>query len=366
MESIKSISIKGFKSISNLKDFELRPMNVLIGPNAAGKSNLLSFFNLLNWSFKSNPQLQLYVQTKGGANSILFDGANTTTEIVGQFVFEQPASNFEYLMQLDYASPDRLVYSQEKYRIITESRKSSGWIHFGAGHLESKLCEIDRAGDRDARLILKALRKMSMYQFHNTSFTSRMRQRWPRYDNNLLKEDGANIAPFLFKMKNKYPDYYNKIINTIRMIYPDFDEFVFDESRNILLQWREQGSDYIFASHQASDGTLRMFALVTLLSQPIQMLPNLLVIDEPELGLHPYAINIIGGLMKSVSVHKQILIATQSGAFADQFEVDDIIIVDKIDRTSIFSRKTKAELVNWLDKYSLSELWNANIIGGRP
>ncbi len=282
-------------------------------------------------------------------------------------MFEQPTCNFEYLMQLDYASPDRLIYSQEKYRIITKKRKSAGWTYIGAGHLESKLCDIDRNSNNNARLILSALRKMSMYQFHNTSFTSRMRQRWSRDDNNLLKEDGANIAPFLLKMKNRYPDYYKKIENTIRMIYPDFDEFVFeDKSKDILLQWREKGSDYTFSSHQASDGTLRMFALVTLLSQPIQMLPNLLVIDEPELGLHPFAINIIAGLMKSVSVHKQILVATQSGAFADQFEVDDIIIVDKIDRASIFSRKTKAELENWLDKYSLSELWNANIIGGRP
>ncbi|MFN7354681.1 MAG: AAA family ATPase, partial [Pseudanabaena sp.] len=150
-------------------------------------------------------------------------------------------------------------------------------------------------------------------------------------------------------------------------IVPFFADFMFAPMRNtVLLQWQEIGSDLVFSPHQASDGTLRAMALVTLLLQPPDSLPNILILDEPELGLHPYAINIIGGLINSVSNRCQVILATQSPLLVDCFEPEDIIVVERNDRESYFKRLDSSSLTDWLEEYSLSELWNKNVIGGRP
>ena len=134
----------------------------------------------------------------------------------------------------------------------------------------------------------------------------------------------------------------------------------------MLLQWREKGSDLVFNPDQASDGTLRAMALVTLLLQPYDSLPDVLILDEPELGLHPYAINIIGSLINSVANHCQVILATQSPLLVDCFEPEDIIVVERNERESSFKRLVEADLEDWLEEYSLSELWNKNVLGGRP
>lgn len=363
MDKIKSITIKGFKSFKSLEKFTLTNRNILIGANASGKSNFLSFFHMLNWTFKANPQFQYYVQKSGKANSLLFQGVSHTSEIEARFVFQRDNTEVEYVMNLDYGGGDRLFFAQEKYRCV-ERDSDYQWNYLGANNDESKLVTTKQ---KDLTNVLWALRRMSYYQFHNTSQTARMRQTWNVDDDNLLKEDAANLAPFLLKMKNNYPEYYEKIVSVIRLIYPEFNDFVLEPDENdIILKWQETASDCTFSAHQASDGTLRAFSLVTLLNQPEKMLPFLLIIDEPELGLHPYAIKIITGLIKSVSLKRQVLIATQSSDFVDEFEAEDIITVDKRNGETIMERQTKEKLEPWLKDYKLSDIWNANVMGGRP
>jgi predicted ATPase len=133
-----------------------------------------------------------------------------------------------------------------------------------------------------------------------------------------------------------------------------------------MLQWRERRTDAIFSSYQASDGTLRAMALVALLLRPETELPDIIILDEPELGLHPYAMNIIAGLIQSISHRTQIIIATQSPFLIDCFQPEDIIVVERKNRESIFHRLEPEKLQDWLEDYSLSELWHKNVIGGRP
>lgn len=137
-------------------------------------------------------------------------------------------------------------------------------------------------------------------------------------------------------------------------------------NNSVILQWNEINTDLVFSAHQASDGTLRTIALLTLLLQPADNLPDVLILDEPELGLHPYAINIIGGLIESVSHHSQVILATQSPLLLDCFEPEDIIVVERRNRQSYFDRLDGSNLKDWLEEYCLSELWNKNIFGGRP
>ena len=194
-----------------------------------------------------------------------------------------------------------------------------------------------------------------------------MRGKWRVEDNKWLKEDAGNLAPVLFRLKESEGPYYQRIVDTIRMMLPFFSDFELNPDHgSLLLQWRERDSDEIFSVSQAADGMLRMMALVTLLLQPEQDLPDVLIMDEPELGLHPYAINILGGLIRSVASRIQVVIATQSTLLIDCFRPNDVVVVEREQRCSSFRRLDADKLSDWLKDYSLSELWAKNVLGGRP
>ena len=182
-----------------------------------------------------------------------------------------------------------------------------------------------------------------------------------------MKEDAANIAPFLLRLKEDDNRCYQRIVDTIRLILPFFSDFVLEpRHEHLLLNWRERNSDQVFSVSQASDGMLRVISLVTLLLQPDQDLPDVLILDEPELGLHPYAINIVGGLIRAASTKIQVIVATQSTALVDCFEPEDIVVVEREGRSSTFRQLNAEDLKEWLEDYSLSELWEKNVLGGRP
>lgn len=366
MDMLTNISIQGFKSIKKLDNFNLQSTNILIGANGAGKSNLLSFFKLLNWMTRGN--LQFYIAQTGGANNLLLDGASTTPQIQAHLTFKTPTGVNEYIFRLFYAAPDTLIFADEQFRYTPDVAPSArNWIQLGSGHREANIISRAEQGDKTARFILTLLKQCVIYQFHNTSETARIRQRWSRQDNLWLKEDGANLAPFLFRLYETNPKYYTRIISTIRMIAPYFQDFVFDPlGETLLLQWSERGTDMIFGPHQASDGTIRVIALVALLLRPESELPSVIILDEPELGLHPYAINIIAGLLRSISIHTQVILATQSMTLIDYFDPGQIVVVERLDRSSTFHRLSEEKLKDWLEEYSIAELWEKNVIGGRP
>lgn len=368
MNRLGKISLSGFKSIRHLSDLTLNQINILIGANGAGKSNFISFFKMLNWMTPPPGNLQFFIGEAGGANSLLHCGAGRTREIEASLTFETNAGSNDYCMRLFYASPDTLIFADEKYRFSNRSNPDPAqWALLGAGHREAGLIRAAELGNTTARTIHWLLKQCVVYQFHNTSETARIRQRWDKEDKWFLKEDGANLAPFLLNLRDNYRSAYLRVVDTIRQIAPFFADFVLEPSANkVMLQWRERYTDMIFGPHQASDGTLRAMALVSLLMQPEDKLPAVIILDEPELGLHPYAINVIAGLIQSVSNHVQVILATQSMTFIDYFSLEDIIVVDRQDEQTVFSRPDATRLQEWLDEYSMAELWEKNVIGGRP
>ena len=368
MERLNSLTLRGFKSIRELPNLTFGPMNILIGANGAGKSNFISFFKMLNWMTPPPGNLKFFIGNYGGANTFLFEGASVTPQLEAMLTFETEAGINEYYMRLFHAAQDTLIFAEEKYRFSRHGFTTSApWKVLGKGHSEAEIIQESEKGDRTARTILTILKHCVVYQFHNTSDKARIRQRWAVDDNRFLKEDGANLASFLYRLQQTRPQYYHRIVETIRQIAPFFADFELSpENGHTMLQWRERESDVVFGPHQASDGTLRMFALVTLLLQPEDELPSVIILDEPELGLHPYAINIVAGLIKSVSHSVQVVLATQSMTFIDYFEPKDIIVVDRPKRESLFNRLDSGKLKEWLDEYSLAELWEKNVIGGRP
>jgi predicted ATPase len=187
-------------------------------------------------------------------------------------------------------------------------------------------------------------------------------------DNRFLHHDAANLAAFLFWMKQKHAGHYRNIEDTVRQIAPFLEGFHLEPARlnekRIQLEWKEKGSDAFFNAHSMSDGTLRFVCLAALLLQP--NLPSVILLDEPELGLHPAAITLLAALLESAAERTQVLAATQSVTLVNQFTHDRIWVVDREDGASTFRHLAHSDLSAWLDGYALGELWEKNLLGGRP
>ncbi|MEW6279230.1 MAG: AAA family ATPase [Candidatus Eremiobacterota bacterium] len=364
MTQLKSLTLRGFKSIRELVDFRFEPVTVLIGANGSGKSNLLSFFKMLSFSLNTPGELQTYVAQTGGASAMLHDGAQVTREIEWQVTVVTERGDNDYHSRLVFAAGDTLIYAEERYRFSPFGTVGK-WHSLGSGHRESKLP--DAHEHLTARVIHGELRKFRQFQFHNTSSTARVRTRWSESDGRYLKEDGGNLAPFLYRLREQEEDHYVIIIDTIRQVAPFFADFQLNpEHGRLLLGWREQGSDVVFNASQAPDGLLRFMILAALLLQPPDDLPSLILLDEPELGLHPYAIDILAGLIKACSRKTQLIVATQSTTLLDHFAPEQTVVVSREGRASTFQRLASADLEQWLEDYTLSDLWRKNVVGGRP
>ena len=369
MTKLKRIRVEGFKSIKKM-DLELGNINVIIGANGSGKSNFLSIFRLFN--FLTDSELQNYIGIEGGANSLLHYGAQVNSKMRIETKFEVENGSLNYCLTLSHAAPDTLIFTEEQIEFIKSINRlrKPKVISLGIGHKETQIVEKNSKIDYYPRVLLDLLKGCHIFNFHNTSQYAQIRQLCNINDNKQLKINGGNLAAFLYWIKETQREYYNRILSTIRLVAPHFKEFELLpyklDPNKILLEWHETGSDYQFGPHQLPDGLLRFIALTTLLLQPNDSSPNVIVIDEPELGLHPYAINILGSLIHQASFTRQIIIATQSINLLEQFEPEDVIVVNRIKGASEFSRLNTEELKEWIKEYTLGELWEKNVLGGRP
>ena len=358
------IGVGGYKSIRDLQPLSLRPVNVFAGANGAGKSNLISFFRLLS----SIPALKLqeFVGKAGGADSLLWYGSKQTPGLWASVGFEGKTGEGLYLFRLGSTATDSLIYSDEQVDCCVVSGAQSQRFHLGSGHRESLLME----AENEFRQVWDLLTDIQIFHFEDTSETAAIRRRGYIEENRYLRNDGGNLAAFLNGLRQRKPMYYRRIVTTIQQIAPFFEDFDLGpmptDQNSVLLNWRDRDSDHLFGPHQLSDGTLRTMALVTLLAQPEDELPGLIVIDEPEIGLHPYAIEILAALLKSASVHCSIILATQSVTLINEFAPEDVVTVTREKGQSKFERQSSASLAAWLDDYAIGDLWERNLIGGNP
>lgn len=362
---LKSFSVKGYKTIKAIENFEPRPINVLIGPNGAGKSNFISFFKFLSWILNSDGKLQEHVSYLGGANDILYDGADVTKSIEAEISLITNKGVNEYKFSLMFAKPDKLVFKEEKYRFVSNNfQGEASWSSCGVGHEEAKLPAI---ASTTATTILNLLRKLIVYQFHNTSDTAPMRLKWSQADGRWLKQNAENLGSFLYRIQNEEKPYYSRIVRYLRLVLPFFDDFdLYSEFGQILLRWKEKGTHKVFNAGQASDGMLRTIALISLLGQNPRDLPAVLFLDEPELALHPSAIDAVVGLIKAASSHCQVFVATQSISMVNNFEIEDLVVIDRKGRNSEYHRPNPENLQAYIEEFSTGQIWEKNIIGGRP
>ncbi len=351
------ITVKGFKSIASIEKLPLRPINVVIGPNGSGKSNFIGVFEFLH-EIRAG-RLRDYVKVAGGADRVLHFGSKTTKEVSFALSFTEglyelklrPTAAdelYEYEETRPLAgNPDHLITN----RPVTTDEESAKW-------------------NEERRRGLGRLLDWRIYHFEDTSFSSPMRKTAKLHDNRFLRQDGANLPAFLYLLQERHRESYKLIVRTVQRVAPFFDDFRLAPLQlkpdDIKLEWRHKRSDQYFDPSSLSDGTLRFIALATLFLQPEQHRPSLILVDEPELGLHPYALEVLAALVRQASQTTQVILSTQSSPLLDHFQPEDVLVAERVDGGTQLRRLDSQQLATWLENYSLGQLWEKNEFGGRP
>ncbi|MCL1809899.1 MAG: AAA family ATPase [Clostridiales bacterium] len=338
---LSKIVIRGFKSIKGC-ELDLKNINVLVGANGAGKSNFISIFEMLGKVLAR--ELSFYVQRKG-INPLLYNGKEVTDSIFAKFDYGALVYSFD----LEWTEQDSLYFRDEQLTMEGKTILGEG------GFSESRAINaIRNAKVHEAIPKGVLIPNWRVYQFHNTSPSSRIKAENNIADCETLLHDASNLAAFLYRLQENYPDEYKKTLRAVHRIAPYFKDFDLkpkeQNNEQIVLRWKQKDYDGVLMPSQLSDGTLRFICLATLLLQPEELQPSIIVIDEPELGLHPYAMTIFAELVKKTASKKQVILATQSTELLDHFEAEDVIVVDRTENGSEFNRLDAEKLAAWLDK----------------
>ncbi|MFN8077699.1 MAG: AAA family ATPase [Kineosporiaceae bacterium] len=358
-QRIDRLEVAGFLSIEDAR-VDLNRITVLIGANGSGKSNLIKAFELLGRIVDGD--LDLYVGASGGASSLLFRGdRGRDAEAISLHV--QGERN-GYRARLVPAAGDGLVFGSELVEFHGEG-DANPWNQFlGSGHRKSLLSSVDD-GPGVPHYVRALLAGCRVFHFQDASAQAPPKKMIPVVDSATLHPNARNLAAVLLRLKYERPDRYDRIVDAIRLVAPYFRDFDFVRSGdNVQLAWRQEGGDLRFPAHALSDGTLRFICLATLFHQDVT--PQLVVLDEPELGLHPYAIGMLAELIRSAAQERQVFVATQSVTLLEHFSPDEIVVAERSVGATVYRRPRLDELGPWLEDYSLGELWQMNVVGGRP
>jgi len=363
---LDSITIKGFKSIA-LIDVDLRPINVVIGPNGSGKSNFIGAFSFLHALREG--RLQEHVVRSGGADALLYFGSKVTEQMAFHLSFQSGVN--QYTVVLTPGGADQLFPTSETAGFWNKAKYPDRGPYETILYPSGGEAGIS-AGDsgRVAQYVRAHLNSWRAYHFHDTSAASPMKRTQDVEDNRFLRPDGSNLAAFLYFLRLKHESSYHLIRRSIQRVAPFFDDFALEpqslNQEKIRLEWRHRHSDAYFGAASLSDGTLRFIALATLFFQPETYRPSVILVDEPELGLHPSAITMLAALIKQASLTTQVIVSTQSPLLLDNFQPEDVLVADLIDDATQLRRLESGKLEHWLKDYSLGQLWEKNEFGGRP
>ena len=363
MAALDKLSIKGFKSIEKLEDFKLNALNVLIGANGSGKSNFVDFFRVLRAMVEQ--RFQAYVTKYGPADGYFYNGVAHTKQIEADL---SVGSN-RYFFTLEPTAEGTIFIANEftQYTLSVSPRQISGGVRESA--LPDRKNDSGLMTPRSQNYsVWNSVSHWQVYHFHDTSMTAGMRRDVGVDQSEALRPDASNLAAFLLALRDGYREHYDLLRKTLTRIAPYFDDFELRVAEavpenSVRLTWRRKGSDYIFSPGHFSDGTIRFLCLATVLLQPNP--PTTIVVDEPELGLHPEALSVLGGLIRSASSRMQIVLATQSPVLLSEFEPDQIITVDQVSGSTQFNRLNGDALNEWLNEFTIGELWQkGTILGG--
>ncbi len=353
---ITEVSASGFRSLRHIDKLQLPQLTVLIGANGVGKSSFLHFFEMLGWMLRDR-KLQDYVVRRGGGDDQLFMGSRMTPQINAEFSIAIGQSVNAYQFSMTHLSAgDSLLLTREAYRASEADAADSPWVNLSGFGKESVLPDQGGAAARD---ICGLLRQSTTYQSHDTSANASLRQRWDVSGSVRLRPDGGNLAAVLLDLRENDAVRYRQLVQHIQRVFPTLEDFVLEPvAGKVLLRWRDRYSDKVFGAHLTSDGSLRLFCLMTPLCLPDDRLPAILFFDEPELGLHPHAITLISEMLKRVAQRRQVFVATQSPYMVDCFDLENIIVADASNGATTLKNLPRVQHQHWLDDdYLLSDIW---------
>lgn len=372
---LKQIALSGYKSYGTEVQVDLRNVNVIIGANGAGKSNFISFLEMI--AYIASDGFGDFVGKNGFADGLCHFGATEDSMISGSLQLETGERTDEYSFEIIPTVSGGMFFSRERICYFDGHSDKKYVNEFKNSGQTSALIQLGQSGkNTTVKSILHLLRGLRVFHFNDTTMQAGIRKPGYLYDNVYLRSNAGNIAAFLYQMKERTDlnAYYHRIVSMVQLVFPRFDDFVLrpmereNMDATILLNWKEKGSDQVFGPFALSDGTLRFIALATLLLQPEETLPDVIILDEPEIGLHPQAIHLLQNIIYQVSSRAQVIIATQSPLFLDGMNTEDVLVADYDNqrKSSIIKRLDEQALAKWLEEYSLGELWEKNVLGGTP
>jgi predicted ATPase len=312
---LKSIRVKGYKLFDDFS-LELDRYNFITGPNGSGKSAFLSIFGMLHHLAVGD--FQLYVERQGGAAEILHGGLQKTREIEIEvwFVDESTMNRDGYAVKL-FLDHNRLLIAEEVLLYQDKGQTNiTREVISKYPHTESELGKWYRVNKNKKCYVYQDFLSSIVYHFCDTGWTSRIKGSVDINQVDRLWWDGGNVAAYLYYLQRTYPEAYQEIANTVREVFEGFAGFhlVPDQRVNsprVRLNWIGQ-DNRIHPPESLSDGTLRFICLSTLLLQPLEIIPSVILIDEPEIGLSLSAQEVLGEMIKNASKHGTLVIATHS------------------------------------------------------
>ncbi len=358
------LTVKGFRSIKSIERLELRPINVLVGANGSGKSNFVGVFAFLRVLRQGH--LVAYTDGAGGAEKIIHFGSKVTGEIELEISFRDRING--YHVALSPTAEDRFYVHNEKCWFWNKSQHPHPYFLSLVGSRKEAGISEPQNGVTDS--VQFRLDSWRLYHFHDTSNTSSMRKTADVDDNRFLRADASNLAAYLYLLQEAHQLEYQLIRKTVQRVAPFFDDFHLEPLRSnpdkVKLEWIHKSSDAYFDASSLSDGTLRFICLSTLFLQPLAFRPSAIIVDEPELGLHPYAITMLASLVQAAATETQVILSTQSAWLLDHFQPEDVLVADLEQGATTLKRLQSQDLADWLEEYSLGELWEKNQFGGMP
>ena len=364
---VESLHVEGFRSLADLHLEEIPNPMVLLGANGAGKSNILRVFEMLSSVFAM--ELHRFVALRGGGADQLFGGGRVTPRLKATVSFLTGDVRSTYAVALERTDEDELTFANEEFRYSRADGKEG--LNYGpkpSGRESGfALMACSKEGDWRSKVAVNLMRDCMVYQFHDTSSASPIKRKWDAEDSHRLLGHGGNLAPILIHLRQNDLRRYELICRHIRRVLPEFDGFELGvDYGKTLLRWRTKSTGQTIGAHLTSDGSLRTFCLITLLNLPGELLPNVILLDEPELGLHPFAVSLVSHMAEVMARERQVIVATQSPHFVDAFGVEEIVALTMREGKTEAKRFAEADFSHWLEEHTTGQLWWMNLFGGYP
>jgi predicted ATPase len=363
---LSRIELENLLSFKHL-DFEMRPLNVLVGPNASGKSNLIRSLSLIQALPKRG--LSQAIADGGGSRSWINrrTGGVASIHIEGS---EEP--RFDYTLSFQEAGQswaiDRETYAnvfERRQEQVSLGTRGNTVMQTSIASNVSVLSEIRHPSEPALAKLADAFNNIRLYREFVTGPRAQARS---GTSSSLLAdhldEDGANLALRLGEMDLQIG--LHTVNRAISRLFELFSEVKVSTRGGITqLYVREKGIENTFAATSLSDGTLRLLCLLTVLLDPTP--PPLICIEEPETGLHPDAIRDVAGLLVEASSRTQVVVTTHSPALIDALsdQPEAVAVCERdFDGFTQIRRLQGSKLTEWLERYTLGELWQKGEIGG--